>query len=148
MAFAYPSVEPAAVSWDNLEALLVLGDKYDMPVLREKAGGFLTSHVKDLAADSAQLWKWMKLADKASLPAAVETCVAAISRRHRSSCCVKDNLQGLSREAVEALVCALAAWPSSSTSSMLLSHSQLRSNGVAPVSSSAYYYYNPAAWRY
>ena len=142
MAFAYPSVEPATVNWDNLEALLLLGDKYDMPVLREKAGVFLTAHIKDITA-AEQLWKWMKLADKAGLKAAVEMCVTAISLRHRSSC-VKENLQGLSREGVEMLVCALAAWPSSRSSSMLLSHSQLRT-GASP---SSVYYYNPAAWRY
>lgn len=37
-AFMYPVLPPAQVDWDNLEALLVLGAKLDMPALLARAG--------------------------------------------------------------------------------------------------------------
>ena len=65
-AFMYPN-EPHVVSWDNLEALLELGDKYEMPQVLGAVSSFICSQAqaeKGPCQDSGRAWKSLQLADQ------------------------------------------------------------------------------------
>ena len=65
-AFMYPN-EPHVVTWDNLEALLELGDKHEMPALLKYASGFFDQHAMEVSADRTSpksCFKWLPLLEK------------------------------------------------------------------------------------
>ena len=82
MKFVYPVSPTPTVSFDNLELLMVIGSKYDMPSLLSRANTFLIQHTQQLVhapKDSPlAIWKWLKLTDQACLEEACEACVAKL----------------------------------------------------------------------
>jgi hypothetical protein len=44
----YPAADPVAISWDNVEVVAVLADKYDIPSLLQRAATFLENSVRDM----------------------------------------------------------------------------------------------------
>jgi hypothetical protein len=110
MPFIYPGDE-AEVTWDNLEALLVLGDKFDMPDLASRASKFLNAHQAELNSnnqDSKYIWKWILLLDHAAGNKSLcESCIQRVATQFRSTC-NRENIKGLSREVMEMLTVALA----------------------------------------
>jgi hypothetical protein len=109
--FIYPGDE-AEVTWDNVEALLVLGDKYDMPDLACRASKFLNTHLKELnnkAQDCKYIWKWILLLDHAAAgnKSLCDSCIKRVALCFKSTCTM-ENMKGLSRDAVERLAAALA----------------------------------------
>ena len=111
--FIYPGEQPQ-VKWDNLEALLLLGDKYDMPDLASRAAKFLAAHQGELNStknDSKYIWKWILLLDKAAAgkdwESLFEKCIQRVANSFKATC-TRENMKGLSREAMEMLASALA----------------------------------------
>jgi hypothetical protein len=51
-AMLYPVAEPATMSWDIVEAVAVLADKYNIPSLLQRAATFLLSNINDMGAYS------------------------------------------------------------------------------------------------
>ena len=115
-AFMYPSeAEAATVSWDNLEALLVLSDKYDMPAIAVKGAIFLDAHSSELGHwedDPKNIWKWLPLLDKAVLCCnlskhLLENCIFRAVSKFRQTCSA-ENLGSLSPSSVILLATAMA----------------------------------------
>ena len=109
--FIYPG-DGAEVTWDNLEALLVLGDKYDMPHLASRAAKFLNTHVAELNSneeDDKYIWNWIYLLDRAAGAnrSLCDSCISRVATYFKVTC-TSENMKGLSRGAVERLASALA----------------------------------------
>ena len=109
--FFYPGEQPE-VTWDNVEVLLVLGNKYDMPDLESRAAKFLDAHHQELNSieqDSKYIWKWILLLDNAAAgkESLYENCIQRLTVYFRNTC-TRENMKGLSKEAVEMLASALA----------------------------------------
>jgi hypothetical protein len=126
--FIYPGNDEVEVTWDNLEALLVLGDKFDMPDLAYRATKFLVAHHANLSShdkDPKNIWKWILLLDQHAAglknkSLVLESCIQRAAVYFKDTC-TRQNTNGLSREAVEMLAAALAA---SSTSGVPLQYSE------------------------
>jgi hypothetical protein len=110
-AFIYPG-EDSEGTWDNLEALLVLGDKYDMPGLASLAIKFLDVNQRELngnAQDTKYIWKWIYLLDRKATDS--NKPVREISMQRAALCfkskCTMEIMKGLSREAMEMLAATL-----------------------------------------
>ena len=109
--FIYPGEQPE-VTWNNLDSLLVLGDKYDMPDLASRAAKFLEAHQKELngsGKDPKYIWKWILLLDHAAAgkESLCESCIQRVTVFFKGTC-TRDNMKGLSREALEMMASALA----------------------------------------
>jgi hypothetical protein len=64
------------------QMLLTLADKYDMPALLSKVGGFLQSNVKNLNSSSSSpqyVWKWIPSADKLKLSEVAKACITGLA---------------------------------------------------------------------
>ena len=110
--FIYPGAEQPEVTWANLEPLLVLGDKYDMPSLASRAAKFLEAHQHELNStekDSKYIWKWLLLLDNAAAgkESLMESCIQRVAYFFKATC-TRKNMEGLSKEAVGMLASALA----------------------------------------
>jgi hypothetical protein len=110
--FMYPRQDEVEVTWDNLEALLVLGDKFDMPGLAYQATKFLDANQANLNINDKDIkntWKWMLLLDHAAAvnKSLLESFVQRAAVCFRETC-TRKNMKCLSRESVEALAAALA----------------------------------------
>jgi hypothetical protein len=46
----YPAAEPVVIGWDNVEAVAVLADKYDITCLLQRAASFLENNVSAMRA--------------------------------------------------------------------------------------------------
>jgi hypothetical protein len=103
----------AAVTWDNVEALLVLGDKYDMPGVACRASKFLNKNQKEMNSnekDPNYIWKWILLLDHmatAGNKPVFESCIQKVALRFKETCTM-DNMKVLSKEGVEMLAGTLA----------------------------------------
>jgi hypothetical protein len=117
-AFMYPSGSPRPeVSWDNVEALLVLADKYDMPGIGSMAADFLKSvpEYEFSSSSTAQdgIWKWLLLSDRvaAGHPQLLEDLIQKVAASFQQTC-TEENVGRLSQRSVVLLTCALAGtWP-------------------------------------
>ena len=110
-AFLYPVSEPAQVTWSNLEAVLVVGDKYDMPHIMSRGVKFLDAHMHELNTTEGHekyIWKWLYLMDKtAELPeCSVRNCLLRLKGFNHT--CTMARVQQLSRGTVDLLVAAFA----------------------------------------
>jgi hypothetical protein len=110
-AIMYPS-ESDIVTWDNLKALMVLADKYDMPAIARKSATFLDAHFNELtgtdattgsADDSRYIWDWLPLLDKAVLCGKskhlMERCMFRAACSFRETC-TAEHLTSLSYESL------------------------------------------------
>lgn len=107
----YPIIPPAQVSWNNLETLLVLGAKLDMPAILAHAASFIQSHMclLDMAEGGTRfIWKWLPLLDAAGLDEVCALCIERAVQLGKTSCGVPSRLQGLSSKALQRLVLCLA----------------------------------------
>jgi hypothetical protein len=113
----------ATVTWHNVKALLVLGDKYDMPGLACKALKFLDTHQAEMNAidkDHKYIWKWILLLDHTAASnqsLVLKACIKRAASGSLKNTCTRENMKGLSRDAVEMLAAALAG-----TSLLPISH--------------------------
>ena len=110
--FIYPD-EQQEVTWDNLEALLVLGDKYDISGLATRAANFLDANQNELKGDdkdSKYIWKWILLLDSAAAgsEAMYEICIQRAALFFKNTC-TRANMKELSKEEVEVLASTMAA---------------------------------------
>ncbi|KAF8060600.1 Pacrg [Scenedesmus sp. PABB004] len=111
-AFMYPLIPPPSVSWDNLEVLLTLGAKLDMPAILARAGAFVETHMclLDMAEGGTRfVWRVLQLTDAAGLDAVCDTCIQRAVALDRRSAASPANLAGLSVWALQRLVTHLAA---------------------------------------
>jgi hypothetical protein len=87
--FIYPG-EGAEVTWENLEELLVLGDKYHMPDLASRASKFLKAHQAELNSDDKDykyIWKWILLLDHAAGKKSLcEACIQRVATQFSHTC--------------------------------------------------------------
>ena len=121
--FFYPGDQPEQVTWDNVEALLVLGDKYDIPKLASRALQFLKAHLHELNISKGScryIWKWVSLLDNAAAAdgrgCVFEKCIQTVTTSFRDTCTM-ENMKGLSTQALAMLASALArTLPSKNTS--------------------------------
>jgi hypothetical protein len=102
------------VSWDNLEALLVLSDKYDIPGIASMAADFLKS-VTDFSSSSTAptyIWKWLLVVDRmAAQQPVLEDLIQKVAASFKQTC-TQDNVKTLSLPSSVLLTCALAGtWP-------------------------------------
>lgn len=110
-AFMYPVIPPAQVKWSNLETLLVLGAKLDMPAILANAAAFIQNHMclLDMAEGGMRfIWKWLPLLDSAGLDEVCALCIERAVQLDKSSCSVESRLRGLSSKALQRLVLCLA----------------------------------------
>ena len=112
--FIYPGDQPE-VTWDNVEALLVLGNKYDIPRLASRATQFVSAHQHELDTlpeSCSYIWKWIFLLDNAAIPGReglFEDCIQIVATNSQfKRTCKRENMKGLSTKALEMLASALA----------------------------------------
>jgi hypothetical protein len=123
-AFMYPS-DIGIVSWDNLKALMVLADKYDMPAIALKAATFLDEHCNeltdiqitdyklqnDIIVSEYYIWKWLPLLEKAVLccksKRLLERCLFTAAGPFRETC-TAEHLASLSHESLVLFGTAMA----------------------------------------
>ena len=114
-AFMYPTEQQAKVTWENLEALLVLGTKYDMKHISSRADEFLDSNIRDLTGHYAEapnfVWKWIKFLDAPSSetldPFHLDSYIWKAATAFKSTCSLK-NMNGLSSSTLAKVAAALA----------------------------------------
>lgn len=78
MEFLYPVTPPPVVTWDSLEPLLRIGDKYAMPAFLQKSNNFIQHQKKDLTLDPDSnlfVWKWVHVLDRYGLHTAAKQCI-------------------------------------------------------------------------
>jgi hypothetical protein len=105
------------------QTLLTTADKYDMRVLRSRAGHFLQSSVIYLTTSSSSpqyVWKWIPLADRLGLSDVAKACITNLSDKVWADPVIdklitdqpgRTELAGMSRETYQHLlkrVCAVA----------------------------------------
>ena len=112
--FIYPGQPYAELTGDNLEALLVVGDKYDMPDLAHRVSTFLAAHLEELNSnpgDPMYVWTWISLLDRVAADIAytglLERCIKVVAERFKYTC-TEENMQHLSRRALVMLASVLA----------------------------------------
>lgn len=81
MEFLYPVVPAteAVPSWDNLEVLLAVADKYSMPALIRRVEAYLQSNMSQLNYNSQgnrYIWKWLYAADRYGLFNFAKQCIS------------------------------------------------------------------------
>lgn len=109
MRFVYPAFAPLpVVTWDNLELLLTLGGKYDMPLLLDCANAFLRDNAGQLGKGISRqdAWTWLSLADKHGLAAVKDLINAHATRRDVLQQCKEEVLLGLSHGTTAKLLLA------------------------------------------
>lgn len=111
-SFWYPVVpSPDITDWKQAELLLRIGTQFDIPLLLHKVGTHLHDKLltmTTLANSEANIWHWIKQADKAGLrvlPAMLRHVVLV----DRPGCVQNENLQGLSSATLLQLVKGLAS---------------------------------------
>ena len=115
-AFMYPSGAPRPeVTWDNLEALLVLADKYDIPAIASMASEFLKvcGGFSSNSKNQHYIWKWLPILDRmaGSHKELLEDAIQKTAASHKLTC-TPENVQSLSQQSIVLLTCALAGtWP-------------------------------------
>lgn len=108
--FLYPAAADAPkarITWDNLEAVLVLGNKYDMKGLVQKGSAFLKARKEklDKQHDSSKfVWKWLKLTAQLGLDDLVLCCIGAVKRLYKHMRLQEQQIAGLPYEALKQLL--------------------------------------------
>eukprot|EP00775_Hariotina_reticulata_P011739 gene11739-11884_t len=108
--FLYPSaadVAEAAVTWTNLEAVLVLGNKYDMKGLMRKGSAFLKANSSQLDKNTGGnrfAWKWLKLIGQLGLDELLWCCIKAVKNLYGSTAVQPEDIEGLPNEALRQLL--------------------------------------------
>ena len=111
MEFVYPLVPPAEATWDNLEVLLQMGDKYGMPGLMHKV--CTTAKYCELTLEPGKLflWKWIQTLDAFGVTAAAKQCIDSHKPvRALVDACPPDILASLRSETLQHLVKVMKPW--------------------------------------
>ena len=111
MEFIYPVVPTPRVTLENLEVLVQLAHKYEIPVVLHRADHFLKSHIVSLVGNSCSdfathVWKWLTVADQSGLEDACAACVAKLLTEPKAAAqvCSPEALQGISPKTLHRLV--------------------------------------------
>jgi hypothetical protein len=109
--FLYPpaaDVAEAVVDWDNLEAVLVLGHKYDMKGLLRKGSIFLQENSAKLDRQQSSkmyVWKWLNITGRvfgSSEP--VLSCIKSVARLYSGTRVGQKEIEGLTYDALKLLL--------------------------------------------
>lgn len=111
--FLYPVVPPPTISsWTQLEVLLKVSRALDMPLLLHMADVYMASHADELVSDAEvqpNVWKWLRLADKAGLVECIPVLAKRTAKVDRDACMQLSSLQDLSPTVLQHLIVACAS---------------------------------------
>jgi hypothetical protein len=118
--FLYPpaaDVAEAVVDWDNLEAVLVLGHKYDMKGLLRKGSDYLKENVSCMVGDDSSnmfVWKWLRLTACLGLTEPLDECIQQMASLYCHQRVVKEHIEGLPAGIYMRLMLQACEWSVSS----------------------------------
>jgi hypothetical protein len=108
--FLYPPAAvpfEAKVTWDNLEAVLVLGHKYDMKYLFGEGSKFLIANMNSAdgtPCSSQYVWKWLRVCACFGLDDLLDKCIARMQFLYNGAAVHEQHLEGLPYEALKRLM--------------------------------------------
>lgn len=114
MALIYPVRPPQAITWDNVEVLVKLGDKYGMPAFLQRFSSFLEFRMEDLVLlpnSKLFLWNWIFTADRYCMPGTAKALINSQAyAADLMGACPQNRLHELSSGTLQYLVQKMAGW--------------------------------------
>lgn len=69
-SLVYPVTPQRRLTWENMDAVMLIADKYGMPAIMQRAEYFIMDHLNDLSIDrnnKSFAWTWILRAEQCGL---------------------------------------------------------------------------------